>query len=260
MKVFILGDGAGWVVDHNIDKMVEGIPCEFTRRAYTKISSAEFLGLARQHDLVHYGNWAMHHLDVLDDVLTSVPVLLTIRSHRYPDYVKDVARRVTRVHVVSPLLLGEFPGAIYIPNGIFAQFRPESPFVVGFAGLPDDYKGFGLIKRACQELGIEFRPATGKILSEEMPRYYRSINLYVCASEAEGFSTPVMECMAMNVPVVTTNVGVPSTLNVVKVERSVEGIKHGIEKFYTAKQVLPEFSWENVNQQFYALYQELVGG
>jgi len=258
MRVLILGDGQGWIIDRVVERMVEGIPCEFTVDYYTRISSEKLLEHSRTHDLVHYGNWDVRfHFDVLDKL--ECPWILSVHSHRYYPMVKEAAGMATKVHVVNRMLLDEFPGAVYIPVGIDPRFKPDHEFTVGWAGHPEEYKGYHLIERACEELGVRFKPACGDLPPEEMPDYYRSIDLYVCASVAEGFSTPVMECMAMNVPVITTDVGVPSELNVIKVERSVEGIKQGILKFYTSAQVLPEYSWENVNRRFYELYREVVG-
>lgn len=279
MKVLILADRPGWIVDRIVNRMIEGIPCEFTKEFYTRVDSAELIALAAEHDLVHYGNWDLSlarrsrsrkrkrirkqgyddpYMEFVELVIEKAPLLYSIRSHRYRPYVLAVAKKVTRVHVISPLLLEEFPHAAYIPDGVFERFHSKKAFVVGWAGHPTHYKGVHLLEEACKQLGVELRLATGRIPPEDMPDWYRDLDLYVCASVAEGYSAPVMECLAMNVPVITTDVGVPSTLNVMKIPRSVEGIKEGIERFYTQKQVLPEFSWEVVNRRFYSLYQSMV--
>jgi glycosyltransferase involved in cell wall biosynthesis len=151
--------------------------------------------------------------------------------------------------------------AEFIPNGIFPQFSPDHGFTVGWAGNPrmhrEGYKGEELIRRACSELGVEFRVAT-EIPFERMPNFYRSLDCYVCASEAEGFSTDAMECLAMNVPVITTRVGIPGELNLIFVERSVEDIKRGIEKLFTERQVA-EYRWDAVCQRYEHLYARILG-
>lgn len=277
MKVLILADRPGWIVNRVVDSMIEGIPCEFTKRFYTRVSAAEVIALAAEHDLVHWGNWDLsyivksyrprrkgacgdRHSQFVAAVAEVAPFLYTIRSHRYRPYVVDAARKATRAHVVGPLLLEEFPHAIYIPTGISEGCRSTKPFVVGWAGRPTKYKGVHLLTQACEELGVELKLAKGRIPPKDMPDWYRALDLYVCASVAEGFSAPVMECLAMNVPVITTDVGIPSTLNVMKIPRTVEGIKEGIERFYTQNQVLPRFSWKVVNRQFHDLYRSMVGG
>jgi glycosyltransferase involved in cell wall biosynthesis len=259
MKILLLADAPGWIVDRIVDRMIEGIPFEFTKRYYDGLHPAELLELSKQHDLVHYGNWGQ--IDRFFGVIPQIkkPFLMSVRSFRFEPYVLEAAKKVSHVHIVNPELLEFFPGATYIPDGIFEQFRPNRKFTVGFAGRPDDYKGFDLIFQACELLGVTFAPARGELSPLSMPDYFSSIDLYVCASRAEGASTPVMECLAMNVPVITTNVGIPKFLNVHKVERNVESIAKGIERFYTQKQVTA-YNWKSICAQFTDLYQDLVTG
>jgi glycosyltransferase involved in cell wall biosynthesis len=66
-----------------------------------------------------------------------------------------------------------------------------------------------------------------------------------------------MECLAMNIPVITTDVGIPRGLDVHKVERDVASIRRGIERYYSWSQV-KEYSWENVCKKFVDLYEALV--
>ena len=257
MKILILADIPGWIVDRIVDRMIEGINFTFTKRYYTSIPTDQLIAEANQHDLVHYGNWDLqYHIQSLD--LIKVPLLVSIRSHRYPPYVRDLAmQNKFHIHVINPALHDAFPNAHLIPDGIFDQFKSDHDFVVGFAGKADEYKGFPLIVQACKELGVKFKPATGDVKPENMLEYYKSIDLLVCASLAEGHSSPVMECLAMNKPVITTDVGIPRLLNVHKIERTVEGIKYGIQKFYTQDQVLPRYSWLNICDQFKKLYIQL---
>ena len=255
MKILILADIPGWIVDRITDRIIQGIDFEFTKRYYASISTDQLIEEGNQHDLVHYGNWDIqYHVDGISKI--KVPFLMSIRSFRYPPYIHEVARKV-HIHVIHPGLHDIFEGSHYIPDGIFDQFKPERDFIVGFAGKADEYKGYGMIAQACAELGVKFKPATGEVPPEGMLEYYKSIDLLVCASHAEGFGMPVMECLAINKPVITTDVGAARYLNVHKVDRSVEGIKQGILRFYTSSQVLPKFSWENVCCQFKKLYIQL---
>lgn len=249
MRILILADTKGWIVDRITDEIIKRIDCEFTKVYYDSISTDEFIELANKHDLVHYQNWDWHkHIDRIDEIKT--PIITSIRSFRFPEYIYDIKDKV-HFHIINPDQRKFFPEATYIPDGIFLFERKE--FVVGFAGRPDDYKGFNLIKQACEELGCTFKPALD-IEPDKMQDYYNSIDLYVCASLAEGHSTPVMECLSINKPVLTTDVGIPHFLNVHKCERSVEGIKNGIEKFFTQNQV-KEYTWENICNQIKEMYE-----
>jgi glycosyltransferase involved in cell wall biosynthesis len=236
--------------------MIRKIPCEFTKRFFSNISTNELVKIANEHDIMHYQNpIAPQHIPGLKDI--TKPILMSVRSHRWLDLARESAPWV-HMHVITPALHQVFPEATLIPNGIFEQFKPDHVFTVGFAGKANEYKGFDLIREACKQAGAIFRPALD-IEPDQMLNYFRSIDLYVCASENEGHSTPVMECLAMNKPVITVDVGLPSTLNVHKVERTVESIRRGIERFNTAPQV-KQFNWENTCKQIHALYQRLVDG
>ncbi len=264
MKIFILADEPNWIINRVTDKIIAGIPSfEFTKRYHLgnscySISHEEFMDLGSQNDLIHFQNWGVfYHEEGLKKL--GHKTLLSVRSFRYPqDMFPKWSIIVKKIHVIHPDLIKLIPNSVYIPNGISEQFRPDHEFTVGFAGVQGDYKGFPLIKQACIELGVKFKPAWG-IQPKDMLAYYNSIDLYVCASIAEGMSTPVMECLSMNKPVLTTNVGIPRLLNVHTCERSIESIKNGIEKFCTYPQVRG-YTWENICLQFKKLYEELVKG
>jgi len=262
-KVLLLGDGGGWIVDRIVHKMASGITdFEIDIDYYGKLDGGKLVEYSETHDLIHYGNWDIaRHADYIKDL--KCPMILSVRSHRYQEYVPIVAKDCgLTVHTITPLIQAEFPGSVMIPDGVFEEMLPTRPFTVGFAGQPSDYKGFGMIAQACSEVGVNFNPATGSIHPQQMAAWWDTIDLYVCASVAEGHSTPVMEAMAMNKPFITTRVGLPSTLGISEehfIDRSVDGIKGGILRHYTRPKVLPEYNWANINQQFSNLYKSICG-
>lgn len=260
LKILILADLPGWAVERNTDQIIKGVPCEFTKAYYTKITSEELLALSKEHDLIHYGNTDLgYHFSIFDKLTT--PMLLSIRSHRYLDYVPNLHEVIQKyqfpLHVISEALAEEFPGATVIPNGIQPYFKPCKKFVVGFSGQPTEYKGFHLIKQACEELGVAFKPAPGNVSIKKMPKYYKSIDVLVSASINEGQCNPVYEAMLMNVPVISTMTDGTRHLNITRIERSVEGIKEGILKYYTYPQV-KDVTWENSNKKMLALYYDIL--
>lgn len=257
-KVFILGDGQGWVVDRIVDQMVELMSnrYDFVRRAYTNISSEELVTIANNADLTYYANWDFgRHLAVKDKF--TKPFVMGVRSHRYADYVPSL-EHIFHFHVINPMLLNDFPTATYIPDGVFKEFMPTKPFVVGMAFQEQsrEYKGYFLVKQACDELGIELKEAVG-LPSESMLAFYDSVDVMVCASVAEGCNTISMECALMNKPFITTDVGIPHLLNVHKCWRVVDSIKKELLKFYTYPQV-KEYTWENVCDKFADLFERLT--
>lgn len=262
MKILIMPEGLNWVVDRNCQSLISSLPdIEFTVKPYFKTNPIDFIREANEHDLVHYFNWDVRRIgDVWDYI--RVPVLVSVRSHRFTRKAKDtIYNYKMAVHVVNRDLLKDFPGATYIPNGIFDQFKGNG-FTVGYAGHPaeqfKEYDGYHLIKRACEEMGVTFKPALN-LLPEEMPDYYRSINLYICASVAEGFSTGVMECLAMNVPVISVDSGEARHFVPYTIERSVDGIKRGIQKYYT-QDLVSEYRWDKLAPAYREMYLKILGG
>lgn len=262
-KILMLPDGDNWIVDRNCQALVNHLPeIEFTVRPYNQISPEAFIKEANKHDLVHYFNWGIMKFKQVLPQLTK-PLVLSVRSHRYNRNLvyKMYRRDNTWLHVINSDLLKDFPNATYIPNGIFDQFKPDHAFTVGFEGYNNkaalDYKGFDLIKEACARLRVKFKPALNDVPIDAMPDYYKSINVYVCASIAEGFSTAVMECLAMNIPVVTTDTGVPRQFDLVKVPRTVEGIMTGIQRFYT-QDLVKEYRWAKLAPKYKQLYDKIL--
>jgi hypothetical protein len=260
-RVLLLADVPGWIVERVCLRMQAGIPEIAQLDYYTRFDVDRLRRTARDFDLVHYANWDCGHLlDAFRDL--EPPLILSIRSHRYPPYVREAARLARVVHTITPALQAEFPGSVYIPNGVFDPAPDGRAFVVGFAGRPDEYKGFSLIAEACERAGAVFRPATGDVPPDEMADYYRGLDVYVCASVAEGHSTPVMECLALNKPVITTRVGLPMTLSPLPslslVDRDVDAIADAIRARMTRAQVLPKYGWETTCAELRRLYAAVV--
>lgn len=127
----------------------------------------------------------------------------------------------------------------------------------------EDLKGVeGIIKPAVKELqeegyNIELILADRNIKmisQEEMPDYYNSIDLYVCASKTEGTPLTVLESMAMGIPIISTNVGIVTEAfgkqqqQYVLKERSKEALKEKIKQLIENKQYFKILSNENLEQ------------
>ena len=134
------------------------------------------------------------------------------------------------VFVNNRLLLEEFgprlSRPIYCtPNGVDTGFfRPaaaagapasQRPLQVGWAGSLTnqgaEHRGVNeFIAPAVKAIGAELRLAVREEKwrgREEMLDFYRSLDVYVCASRSEGTPNPCLEAAACGLPVVTTRVG-----------------------------------------------------
>ena len=127
----------------------------------------------------------------------------------------------------------------------------------------DDLKGVeGIIKPAIAELqqegyNIELNLADRNIKmisQEEMPNFYNSIDLYVCASKTEGTPLTLVEAMAMGIPIISTDVGIVSEVlgekgkKYILEERTKDCLKNKIKEMIKNKQDFEEISKENLIQ------------
>ncbi len=87
-----------------------------------------------------------------------------------------------------------------------------------------------------------------------MPNFYRSIDVYVCASKTEGTPLTVLESMAMAIPVVSTDVGIVAEALWEKgkkyflEERNKVFLKEKLTKLIENKEELKQIAEENLVQ------------
>ena len=86
---------------------------------------------------------------------------------------------------------------------------------------------------------------------EQMPRYYNSIDIYVCASRTEGTPAPILEAMACGIPIISTNVGIVTEVFGKKqkefiIKRDKTDMKEKIKKMLENKNIMKELSQENL--------------
>lgn len=114
---------------------------------------------------------------------------------------------------------------VFAPRNLERLVETDRELVVGWAGNSrwgmsidgKDHKGLEtIIKPAVAELAAEGVRVRGEYIDREvnrvayseMPKYYNSIDIYLCASDIEGTPNTVLEAMACGVPVISTDVGV----------------------------------------------------
>lgn len=172
------------------------------------------------------------------------------------------------------------PPAAVLQDGVdLHHFRPgnlqrfhaddQRALVIGWAGnsawKPSedgvDYKGLHSIVRPALEM---IRSRGGKVVEnfadrnvrfrsyDEMPDYYSTIDIYLCASLIEGTPNPVLEAMACGVPVVATDVGIvrevfgPLQSKYILSERSPAAMADAIYGLYENRDMLRALSEENL--------------
>jgi glycosyltransferase involved in cell wall biosynthesis len=93
------------------------------------------------------------------------------------------------------------------------RFNPRSRLL-----LVGAYTGFetylGMLQQVAASLGTPDVHFTGHVTNEELSAYYQVADLFLCASEHEGFCVPLVEAFRMRLPVVAyAATAVPSTMD-----------------------------------------------
>ena len=162
-------------------------------------------------------------------------------------------RRFRNVNAVSLRLRNLFSrngvSVHYTPNGVDTEvFKPTTPLTtdgplrVGVAYTPkhDWRKGVEeFIRPACERVGAVLVEAKARseqhVRPEDMPAWYRGLDVYCCMSSSEGFSIAVLEAAASGVPVISTRVGGSTELIVdgtgLLIDRSVEALVEALNWF-----------------------------
>jgi glycosyltransferase involved in cell wall biosynthesis len=93
------------------------------------------------------------------------------------------------------------------------RFNPRSRLIlVGVFSLFERY--FASLAHLVDELGSKHVHFVGQISNEELVAYYENADLFLCASEHEGFCVPIVEAFHMEVPVLAyAATAVPATMD-----------------------------------------------
>jgi len=272
-SILAIADKPNWAVDIRVKQIFKQLTqYKVTEVYHTRINSDVIRDLAPKHDAVWCCNHdtGPRHWPVFTE-LKHPRVFVTFRSWRYRveavpfinsglvKAVSAVSRRLS-AHIQEQTKLP----VVYIPEGVPDFFTPTRMPFIGFVGRPDEYKGYPMIKEAVRRCGFRLAVAPqsencsitgGKLRPQtDMPDFYASCDAIVVASLQEGGGTIAMEAMAMNIPVLTTQVGVAADLDCIYIERSVEGIEAGLKKLFGRSKVFPEFSVPVVCEQYAKLF------
>lgn len=194
----------------------------------------------------------------LDQYYDKLPTLIEI----YKNTVCCVAQNPTLAKQLKALI--NHDNVVYIPNGVDTNLFNRK-FVVGFVGAKadnTDHKGYQLVKKACEELELELKTAhSGNVREaiplESMPDFYANIDCLVIPSVSEGCNNPTLEALAMNKPVLSTNVGIAEELEgVTLIDRDVESIKKALKHLSGRIQIVEKYTWRIIAKEHHYLYNQ----
>jgi len=258
-RVLAIADRPGWAIDHKTRALVRILADRFEIivRYQHEVAEVDLV----QADLILLYYWLqLRKLNLPVSVFErhSDRLMMGICSQfeltgelREPGL--DALRRLPRAVFANNRRLERDFGPLighpvyYTPNGVNTElFRPlASPrnrqpgtIVVGWAGSLTnqglDHRGFtDIIEPAVARVsGASLRTAIREQQwrsHQEMPAFYRELDVYVCASRSEGTPNPCLEAAACGVPLVTTRVGnmpelVSDGVNGLFIERTVDSL------------------------------------
>jgi glycosyltransferase involved in cell wall biosynthesis len=114
---------------------------------------------------------------------------------------------------VGQVLPHKRPDLLVAAHHVLATYlRPDAHLaLVGAFRLP----GYvAAVRTFVHELNLSTVRLTGRVSRDELVAYYRRADLFVTASEHEGFCVPLLEAMAFDVPIVATaSAAIPETLD-----------------------------------------------
>lgn len=146
---------------------------------------------------------------------------------------------------------------VYIPNGVDTEVFNQG-FVAGFVGAKgsNEHKGLPIAKQACKELGIRLLEAHEHDYEHDsMPEFYKKIDVLLIPSESEGCHNPTLEALAMNIPVISTNVGIAEELEgVTIVRRDVVSFKNELRKRFSRRNILEKYTWKIIAEKYRNVY------
>jgi len=144
-------------------------------------------------------------------------------------------------------------GSCYLPSGVDCnRFYPvkkvkKDYLTIGFCGnVTKKLKGFhDIIEPAINRLQregcrvkLKVKGYENLVSHEKMPEFYKDIDVYICASSAEGLPTPLVEACACGIPFVSTDVGVVKEIDLkgynIIVQRNIPSLVAGIKEMFNA--------------------------
>lgn len=144
------------------------------------------------------------------------------------------------------------PNPIVIEQAVDHQFiKPVVRFGVAGSVKGDNRKGQDLVQRMMDH-GYNIRAwGTGwpcPIISSEFDdliKLYETIDYYVVTSRIEGGCTPIIECMAMGVPVIAPRIGFATVRPVLEYEAGNWDSLHHVLRYLTKPKTYEDFAREH---------------
>ena len=234
------------------------------------------------YDVVIY--LGFYFLDLIDVKWTATKTIVGVYTDGFPPkngvpcstpqdfiqhYFNDVDAMVCGAPSIVDIYKSEYTATYFAnlayDNKLFSRLEPKKinsskNFVVGFTGrLTREFKGFYThITPAVEKLKKTYPDVVLKTRSEgpfeTLPRFYDDVDLVIIASEADAGPSLFMEASLMEVPCISTRIGIVTEVlqdgkNGYFIEREIDDIYNKLEYLYVNRDVLFKMS-QNVREDF----------
>ena len=302
-KILLVADQPGWIFDdhcHEIQKRLKGefdIQVAYRRNHIQKI--AEEKDLVYVLDPMAMKSWAPPNKTIMG--LRCEFMFLQHPQGAKGLYEKGLAgfgssikNKCCIFHVVNQNQIDVFKPIVLdkplllVPHGVNEEIFDASKYkkvendvlTISTSGRGSPNKGFPMVKKACDDLGIRYISAqfgNKKVPKEEMPEFYNKVDAHVCMSRHEGLSNPIMEAGAMGVPVISTKCGASEEMIVDKengllIDRTEEALKEALafmrdnkekrlemgQKFY--EEIMKNWTWKSRIDGFRKMFNLFFNG
>ena len=224
MRICLIIDKWGWAYDRIAQALIKFNKSEHQFEVYAAKTDAKKIKRSKADRFLVMGYQCWEKVDFLPKDRTFVGVhghhqwdghkTTPTEDVQPPEELHEFLQSFKGVNVVSERLHRLFPYSTYTPNGVDCDiFRCEvlpcqrEKLVVGTAYNPkhDWRKGVEeFVRPACEEVGATLSLAPRDRPLREMPAWYNTLDVYVCASSSEGLSLAVLEALACGRVIVST--------------------------------------------------------
>ncbi len=258
-NILFIVDQPGWAHDFKTDNLIRRLGDSFNMtKRYKDNVAADDIQRADMVVVYYWKQFNHPNMSALLEVFiqNKHKLLIGICSHQEMaggrDEILGFMRKLARgIFVNSMLLYKEFSPCFEVPvfctpNGVDTEFFRPAPsrqahqkLRVGWAGSIKNHgntRGYHdfIVPATNSVEGVELVVAAREDKwrnRDEMLEFYRSIDVYICASTAEGTPNPCLEAAACGAPLLTTRVGnMPELIEDGKngffIERDVNDIKN----------------------------------
>lgn len=242
MKINIVTEpAAGWVLRRLSESWARYIPnCSVSAEADSRA------------DINFYVNYALFERKTSIDIALFTHRERDERSEKFDEVAREIDWCVAMCEKTAALLPKEKTSVIYVAPD--PQFQKEKVVfgVVAREYASSNRKRVHWMDELKKIEGIEIRFTGGKILWEDMPEFYKSIDYLLILSDNEGGPVPLLEALAMGVPVISSDVGFAGEFTTFRYE-SFEDLVKLIKGL-----IIPKNAWEISSRNLEEVFKKVL--